>query len=105
MNPINPRAVIGQFQDGLLSIRRLVLLAAISRGADFNNIADLVDSFLDTPQMEECLREARIIGPHAPAAAGTAWLPAGAVAPRRWCWRCDAHSQPCEVGQDQYHIT
>jgi ubiquinone biosynthesis protein COQ4 len=59
MNPINPRAVIGQFHDGLLSIRRLGLLAAISRGADFNNIADLVDSFLDTPQMEECLRRFR----------------------------------------------
>jgi len=59
MNPINPWAVIGQFQAGLLSIRRLGLLAAISRGADFNNIADLVDSFLDTPQMEECLRRFR----------------------------------------------
>ena len=59
MNPINPWPVIGPFQAGLLSIRRLGLLAAISRGADFNNIADLVDSFLDTPQMEECLRRFR----------------------------------------------
>jgi len=100
MNPINPGAVIGQLQDALLSIRRLRLLTAISHGADFNSIADLVDSFLDTPQMEKCLREARVIEPHAPAAAGTAWLPAGAVAPQRWCWRCDAQSPHCEVSQD-----
>ncbi|MCX5958030.1 MAG: hypothetical protein NTW51_16965 [Cyanobacteria bacterium] len=42
--------MIGLFQGGLLSIRRLRLLTAISRGADFNNIADLVDRFLDTPR-------------------------------------------------------
>ena len=46
----SPGALIGLFQGGLLSIRRLRLLTAISRGADFNNIADLVDRFLDTPR-------------------------------------------------------
>ena len=43
-------AVIGLFQGEPLSIRRLGLLTAISRGADFNNMVDLVDSFLDTPR-------------------------------------------------------
>jgi hypothetical protein len=43
-------AVIGLFQGEPLSIRRLGLLTAISRGADFNKIADVVDSFLDTPR-------------------------------------------------------
>ena len=46
----SPGAVIGLFQGEPLSIRRLGLLTAISRGADFNNMVDLVDSFLDTPK-------------------------------------------------------
>ena len=59
MDPSQAMPLIGAFQDGLRSISRLRLLAAIGRGADFDNISDLVDSFLDTPQMEECLRRFR----------------------------------------------
>ena len=46
----SPGAVIGLFQGELLSIRRLGMLTAISRGSDFNNMVDRVDSFLDTPR-------------------------------------------------------
>jgi ubiquinone biosynthesis protein Coq4 len=59
MEPIHSGAVTGKFEDGLRSIRRLGLLVAISRGKDFNNISDLIDSFLGTPQMEESLRRFR----------------------------------------------
>jgi hypothetical protein len=46
----SPGAVIGLFQGEPLSSRRLGLLTAISRDADFNNLVDLVDSGLDTPR-------------------------------------------------------
>jgi hypothetical protein len=59
MEPIHSEAVTGKFEDGLRSIRRLGLLVAISRGKDFNNISDLIDSFLGTLQMEESLRRFR----------------------------------------------
>ena len=53
--------MIGPFQEGFRSIGRIGLLAAISRGGGGERIADLVDSFLDTPQMEECLRRFRAL--------------------------------------------
>jgi len=43
-------AVIGLFQSDPISSRRLGLHTAISRGAEFNNMVDLVDSCLDTPR-------------------------------------------------------
>jgi hypothetical protein len=62
MDGSDASAVIGRFQDGLRSIGRLGLLAAIGRsGGGFGQIADLVDSYVDTPQMEESLRRFRAL--------------------------------------------
>ncbi len=62
MDGSDASAVIGRFQDGLRSIGRLGLLAAIGRsGGGLGQIADLVDSYVDTPQMEESLRRFRAL--------------------------------------------
>jgi len=62
MDGSDANAVIGRFQDGLRSIGRLGLLAAIGRsGGSLGQIADLVDSYVDTPQMEESLRRFRAL--------------------------------------------
>ncbi|MBU6354070.1 MAG: hypothetical protein KGQ81_03835 [Cyanobacteria bacterium REEB498] len=51
---------MGRFGELLRSLNNLKLLAAIGRsGGDLGTIADLVDSFLDTPQMADCVRRFR----------------------------------------------
>lgn len=51
---------MGRFGELLRSLNNLKLLAAIGRsGGDLGTIADLVDSFLDTPQMGDCVRRFR----------------------------------------------
>ena len=44
------------------SLNKLKLLAAVGRsGGDLRNVADLVDSYLDTPQMADCVRRFRAL--------------------------------------------
>ena len=51
---------MGRFGELLRSLNKLKLLAAIGRsGGDLGSIADLVDNFLDTPQMADCVRRFR----------------------------------------------
>ena len=48
---------MGRFAELVRSLNNLKLLAAIGRsGGDLRTVADLVDSFLDTPQMADCVR-------------------------------------------------
>ena len=51
---------MARFSELLRSLNNLKLLAAIGRsGGDLARVADLVDSFLDSPQMSECVRRFR----------------------------------------------
>ena len=53
---------MGRFNEALRSLNNLKLLAAIGRsGGDLSNIADLVDSFIDSPQMVDCTRRFRAV--------------------------------------------
>lgn len=53
---------MGRFNEALRSLNNLKLLAAIGRsGGDLSNIADLVDSFIDSPQMVDCIRRFRAV--------------------------------------------
>lgn len=53
---------MGHFTELLRSLNNLKLLAAIGRsGGDLSSIADLVDSFLDSPQMADCVRRFRAL--------------------------------------------
>lgn len=47
---------MGRFQEVVRSLNNLKLLAAIGRnGGDLRNVADLVDSFIASPQMADCI--------------------------------------------------
>ncbi|MFM2080209.1 MAG: hypothetical protein RLZZ219_891 [Cyanobacteriota bacterium] len=49
-----------RFGGALRSLNNLRLLAAIGRsGGDLANVADLIDSFVDSPQMADCVRRFR----------------------------------------------
>lgn len=51
---------MARFNELLRSLNNLKLLAAIGRsGGDLSRVADLVDSFLDSPQMADCIRRFR----------------------------------------------
>jgi len=53
---------MGRFAELVRSLNNLKLLAAIGRsGGDLRTVADLVDSFLDTPQMADCVRRFRAL--------------------------------------------
>ncbi len=53
---------MGRFAELVRSLNNLKLLAAIGRsGGDLRTVADLVDSFLDTPQMADCVRRYRAL--------------------------------------------
>ena len=53
---------MGGFQEVLRALNNLKLLAAIGRsGGDLSSVADLVDSFLDSPQMADCVRRFRAL--------------------------------------------
>ena len=53
---------MGRFQEVLRALNNLKLLAAIGRsGGDLSSVADLVDSFLDSPQMADCVRRFRAL--------------------------------------------
>ncbi len=53
---------MARFGELLRSLNNLKLLAAIGRsGGDLASVADLVDSFLDSPQMDDCLRRFRAV--------------------------------------------
>jgi len=53
---------MSRFGELLRSLNNLKLLAAIGRsGGDLANVADLVDSFLDSPQMADCVRRFRSV--------------------------------------------
>ncbi len=53
---------MGHFTELLRSLNNLKLLAAIGRsGGDLSSIADLVDNFLDSPQMADCVRRFRAL--------------------------------------------
>lgn len=53
---------MSRFAELLRSLNNLKLLAAIGRsGGDLSSVADLVDSFLDSPQMADCVRRFRAI--------------------------------------------
>jgi ubiquinone biosynthesis protein COQ4 len=53
---------MGRFQEVVRSLNNLKLLAAIGRsGGDLSNVADLVDSFIDSPQMADCIRRFRAL--------------------------------------------
>ena len=46
---------MGRFQEVVHSLNNLKLLAAIGRsGGDLRDVADLVDSFIASPQMADC---------------------------------------------------
>ena len=54
------RAAMGRFNEVLRALNNLKLLTAIGRsGGDLASIADLVDSFIDSPQMADCIRRFR----------------------------------------------
>jgi ubiquinone biosynthesis protein Coq4 len=54
------QAAMGRFNEVLRALNNLKLLAAIGRsGGDLATIADLVDSFIDSPQMADCIRRFR----------------------------------------------
>jgi ubiquinone biosynthesis protein COQ4 len=51
---------MGRFQEVVRALNNLKLLAAIGRsGGDLSSVADLVDSFIDSPQMADCVRRFR----------------------------------------------
>jgi len=51
---------MGRFAEALRSLNNLKLLAAIGRsGGELSNVADLVDNFLGSPQMADCVRRFR----------------------------------------------
>ena len=53
---------MGRFQEVVRALNNLKLLAAIGRsGGDLSSVADLVDSFLDSPQMADCVRRFRAL--------------------------------------------
>ncbi|NDG73970.1 MAG: hypothetical protein EBX49_01220 [Synechococcaceae bacterium WB8_1B_136] len=53
---------MARFGEVLRSLNNLKLLAAIGRsGGDLANVADLVDNFLDSPQMADCVRRFRAV--------------------------------------------
>ena len=53
---------MGRFNEVLRALNNLKLLAAIGRsGGDLSNVADLVDSFIDSPQMDDCIRRFRAV--------------------------------------------
>ena len=53
---------MGRFNEVLRSLNNLKLLAAVGRsGGELSNIADLVDNFLGSPQMEDCIRRFRAL--------------------------------------------
>ena len=53
---------MGRFNEVLRALNNLKLLAAIGRsGGDLSSVADLVDSFIDSPQMGDCIRRFRAI--------------------------------------------
>jgi ubiquinone biosynthesis protein Coq4 len=53
---------MGRFTEVLRALNNLKLLAAIGRsGGDLSSVADLVDSFIDSPQMGDCIRRFRAV--------------------------------------------
>ena len=53
---------MGRFNEVLRSLNNLKLLAAIGRsGGDLRTVADLVDNFIDSPQMQDCIRRFRTV--------------------------------------------
>mgnify|MGYP006277481347 CR=1 FL=1 len=53
---------MGRFHEVLRALNNLKLLAAIGRsGGDLASVADLVDSFIDSPQMADCIQRFRAI--------------------------------------------
>lgn len=51
---------MARFAEVLRSLKSLRLLAAIGKsGGDLSNVADLVDNFVDSPQMQDCVRRFR----------------------------------------------
>jgi len=53
---------MGRFSEVLRSLNNLKLLAAVGRsGGELGTIADLVDNFLGSPQMEDCIRRFRAL--------------------------------------------
>ena len=53
---------MGRFNEVLRSLNNLKLLAAVGRsGGELSNIADLVDNFLGSPQMGDCIRRFRAL--------------------------------------------
>jgi len=53
---------MGRFSEVLRSLNNLKLLAAVGRsGGELGTIADLVDNFLGSPQMENCIRRFRAL--------------------------------------------
>ena len=53
---------MGRFAEALRSLNNLKLLAAIGRsGGELSTVADLVDNFLGSPQMADCVRRFRAV--------------------------------------------
>ena len=53
---------MGRFSEVLRSLNNLKLLAAVGRsGGELGTIADLVDNFLGSPQMKDCIRRFRAL--------------------------------------------
>ena len=53
---------MGRFSEVLSSLNNLKLLTAVGRsGGELGTIADLVDNFLGSPQMEDCIRRFRAL--------------------------------------------
>ena len=53
---------MGRFSEVLRSLNNLKLLAAVGRsGGELGTIVDLVDNFLGSPQMEDCIRRFRAL--------------------------------------------
>ena len=53
---------MGRFSEVLRSLNNLKLLTAVGRsGGELGTIADLVDNFLGSPQMEDCIRRFRAL--------------------------------------------
>ena len=51
-----------RFQESLHALRQLRHVINVGRtGGDLNQVADLVDSFLETPQMEACIARFRVL--------------------------------------------
>jgi ubiquinone biosynthesis protein COQ4 len=53
---------MSRFQEALRAANNLRLLAAVGRsGGDLNNVADLIDNFLDSPQMAASVERLRAL--------------------------------------------